>query len=116
MDFSYSKEHNAFYTFLLKGDLIDRLKADSLMNEIETLLAEGNTKLILDVVDLKYMNSSGLNVLISILTKVRKAGGELVIVNVSKKVNDLLVLTKLNTIFIIADDRSDAEEKLKSIQ
>ena len=58
------------------------------------------------------MNSSGLNVLIQLLTKTRTSGGESVICNVNKKVNDLLVITKLNTLFKVADSKDDAVKML----
>jgi anti-anti-sigma factor len=54
------------------------------------------------------MNSSGLNTLIQLLTKARVAGGEAVLFNLNKKINELILITKLHTLFKIADSKIDA--------
>ena len=97
----------------LVGELIDKNQADNLNSEIDNLLLEKKLKYIFDLKDLKYMNSSGLNTLIHLLTKARKNGGEVVIANVSKKVNELLIITKLNTLFTVTDSVEKAIPKLK---
>ena len=75
---------------------------------MDELLTVGKNKLVIDLSDLKYMNSSGLNVLIQLLTKTRISGGDSVICHVNKKVNELLIITKLNTLFKVADTQKDA--------
>lgn len=92
----------------LTGELIDKNQAIDLIKSVEGLLDAGKTKWVIDLTDLKYMNSSGLNVLIQLLSKTRTRGGESVICHVSKKVNDLLIITKLNTLFKITDSKEDA--------
>lgn len=54
------------------------------------------------------MNSSGLNTLIQLLTKTRNSGGETVIYNMNKKINELLLITKLNTLFKIVETEQEA--------
>ena len=113
MIFEYSiKEENKLQLIFLSGELIDKNQATDLMKQVDEILELGNNKLIIDLSDLKYMNSSGLNVLIQLLTKARTHGGESVIFNVSKKVNDLLVITKLNTLFKVALTTDDAKNLL----
>ena len=113
MIFEYSiKEENKLQLIFLSGELIDKNQATDLMKQVDEILELGNNKLIIDLSDLKYMNSSGLNVLIQLLTKARTHGGESVICNVSKKVNDLLVITKLNTLFKVALTTDDAKNLL----
>ena len=104
-------EENSIQVLVLSGELIDKNQTNDLVKDVDQLLLDGKNKLIIDLSDLKYMNSSGLNVLIQLLTKTRTNGGESVIFNVSKKVNDLLVITKLNTLFKLADSK-DAAIKL----
>lgn len=87
----------------LHGQLIDKSQADKFNTEIDDLLANNKLKFVYDLGELKYMNSSGLNSLINLLSKTRKVGGEVIIANVSKKVNELLVITKLNTLFTVSD-------------
>jgi anti-sigma B factor antagonist len=111
LDYKITEENN-IQVLVLSGELIDKNQAINLVKNIDELLIEGKNKLIIDLSDLKYMNSSGLNVLIQLLTKTRTNGGESVIFNVSKKVNDLLVITKLNTLFKVADSKESAIKML----
>jgi anti-sigma B factor antagonist len=99
-------------TFQLTGELIDRNQAVALLSEIETDIANGKNKFLLNLQELKYANSSGLNVLINILTKARKAGGDVAICCVNKKISELLAITKLDSIFNVSTDEADAFTKL----
>jgi anti-sigma B factor antagonist len=110
-DYHISEENN-FQILKLSGELIDKHQAIDLMKSIDGLLDTDKNKWAIDLSDLKYMNSSGLNVLIQILTRTRNKGGESVIFNVSKKVNELLVITKLNTLFKVSGTKAEALEKL----
>ncbi len=105
-------EENKIQILFLSGELIDKNQANDLIIQVNGLLEAGNHKFIIDLADLKYMNSSGLNVLIQLLTKTRNNGGDSVICNVSKKVNELLIITKLNTLFKVADDKEAAKKLL----
>jgi len=111
LDYSITEENN-IQVLVLKGELIDKNQAIDLIKNIDELLELGKNKLVIDLSDLKYMNSSGLNVLIQLLTKTRTSGGESVIFNVSKKVNELLIITKLNTLFKVTDTKEDAMKLL----
>jgi anti-sigma B factor antagonist len=114
MEFTYTNEQSdQIQIYKLSGQLIDRAQAESFLKTVEESIAQGNNRIVLDLMDLKYVNSSGLNVLINILTKCRTKGGEAVISGVSKKVSELLVITKLNTVFTVAENREDALEKIK---
>lgn len=109
MVFDYKiSEENSVEILSLEGELIDKNQAGQLIKQVDELLESGKTRFIIDLAGLKYMNSSGLNVLIQLLTKTRNKGGESVICHVSKKVNELLIITKLNTLFKVAETREDA--------
>lgn len=97
----------------LTGELIDRNQATALLEEIEAAISNGATKFVLNLQGLKYVNSSGLNVLINILTKARKAGGDLAICCVNKKISELMAITKLDSIFNVSSDEEAAYSKLK---
>lgn len=99
-----SSKQGAVNTYLFYGELVDRAQADSLLREIEDKVTTGENKFLLNLADLKYLNSSGLNIMINILTKARKAGGDVAICNVNKKVRELLVITKLNSVFNVCEN------------
>lgn len=98
----------------LYGELIDRNQAQELMDLVTRLSEEGQNKIILELSELKYMNSTGLNVLINILTKTRKNGGDLVIAGISSKVHELLLVTKLNSVFTVTDTTEEAVARFNS--
>jgi anti-sigma B factor antagonist len=98
----------------LSGELIDRNQATTMLTEIEDAITGGETKFLLNLQDLKYINSSGLNVLINVLTKARKAGGDLAVCNVNSKISQLMTITKLDTIFNVSIDETSAYNKLIS--
>lgn len=97
----------------LYGELIDKNQANELIADVSNFLKEKKLKYVFDLGELKYMNSSGLNTLINLLTMTRKEGGEVVMANLSKKVNELLVITKLNTLFTVCESVEKGIAKLK---
>lgn len=107
LDFNIIEENN-IQILTISGELIDKNQAINLLNAVDELVESDKNKLIIDIKDLKYMNSSGLNVLIQLLTKTRNNGGESVIYNVNKKITELLIITKLNTLFKIAETKEEA--------
>ena len=64
--------------------------------------------------ELQYMNSTGLNILINVLTRTRNAGGDTLIAAVSHSVRQLFVVTKLDTVFTITDTVDEAVAKLSA--
>ena len=104
MSFTYeTKTHSGILILTLKGELIDKSHADKLIEEINKSIENNHIRFVIDLGELKYINSSGLTILIQILTKARKAGGEAAISNVGKRIKELLVITKLNTVFTVSD-------------
>jgi anti-sigma B factor antagonist len=80
----------------------------TLREEIRKLLADGSKKIVLNLADVNYIDSSGLGELVSAYTAVKNAGGELKLLNLTSKVRDLLVITKLVTVFDVKDDEASA--------
>lgn len=110
-EYKLSKQKN-INLFQLYGELIDRNQATELLAEIDANIRNGENKIVLNLENLKYINSSGLNVLINILTKARKEGGDVAICCVNKKINELLVITKLDSIFNVSENEEMALELL----
>jgi anti-sigma B factor antagonist len=83
---------------------------DELHAVVEAEMVKDQPNLILNLAEIKILNSLGINSLIKIFTKCRNNGGDLYIVNISEKINQVLLLTKLNTVLNIANSTAEAEE------
>ena len=79
-----------------------------LRDQIRDLLGKGEKKILLNLGDVTYIDSSGIGELVSAFTTVRNQGGELKLLNLTKKVHDLLQITKLYTVFDVKDDETSA--------
>jgi anti-sigma B factor antagonist len=109
MNFEYStRENGPVITLALKGDLMERNQAEPLLSQHQQFLQAGSRSFIINLKELRYMNSSGINVLINILTRSRNMGGEVVVTQLSDKAKQLLVVTKLNTVFNVTETEEEA--------
>lgn len=110
MEFSFSvAQTESLADYQLIGNLMDKESANDLVNSFEEKLNDGITYFVFNLEEMSYLNSTGLNVLIGLLTKVRNSGGELIICSVPKKINQLLLITKLNTVFNVAMSTNEAK-------
>ena len=75
---------------------------------VRDLLGKGTKRILLNLGDVTYIDSSGIGELVSAFTSVRNQGGELKLLNLTKKVHDLLQITKLYTVFDVKDDEAAA--------
>lgn len=83
----------------LKGNVMGGPEAAEFSETLKKLLSEGKNKIVIDLSEVKFMNSSGLGMLISGLTTVSKEGGKLKLAGMGDKIESLLMITKLITIF-----------------
>lgn len=95
------------------GEVFTEEEYKPLFEAVNTQLENGNKKIIFNLEGMSYMNSLGLNSLIKSFTSIRNEGGDMVIVNISKKINQVLILTKLNSVLNIATSLKNAIEHLK---
>ncbi|MBZ5646675.1 MAG: STAS domain-containing protein [Acidobacteriia bacterium] len=79
-----------------------------LRDAVRDLVGKGSKKILLNLGDVTYIDSSGIGELVSAFTTVRNQGGELKLLNLTKKVHDLLQITKLYTVFDVKDDEATA--------
>src|ERR1700738_498465 len=79
-----------------------------LRDTVRELLSKGQKKILLNLGEVTYIDSSGIGELVSAFTTVRNQGGELKLLNLTKKVHDLLHITKLYTVFDVKDDEAGA--------
>jgi anti-sigma B factor antagonist len=84
-----------------------------LRDTIRDLLGKAQKKILLNLGDITYIDSSGIGELVSAFTSVRNQGGELKLLKLTKKVHDLLQITKLYTVFDIKDDEAAAVASFK---
>jgi anti-sigma B factor antagonist len=80
----------------------------ALRNKVRELVAAGSHNLVLNLADVTYMDSSGLGELIGAHTTITTAGGEMKLLNLAKRVHDLLKITKLYTVFEVFEDEAAA--------
>jgi anti-sigma B factor antagonist len=79
-----------------------------LRDTVKDLLAKGHRKILVNLAEVTYIDSSGIGELISAFTSVRNQGGELKLLHLTKKIHDLLQITKLYTVFDVKDDEAQA--------
>ena len=84
-----------------------------LRNNIQKLLADGDRKFLLNLTDVDYIDSSGLGELVTSFTTVRNQNGELKLLNLTRRVQDLLQITKLLTVFESFNSEAEALKTLK---
>ena len=75
---------------------------------VSNLLSEGHVKILLNLAGVSFIDSSGLGMLVASVASVRKAGGEMKLAKLTDKVDDLMEVTRLYTVFDIADDEASA--------
>lgn len=107
MKFSQTTENNALI-LALEGDLIGENSGIDLIEVVNNHIQKGIRHAVIDISGLRYMNSSGIGVLITIMTKFRNKGGEVCLMQPSENVKKLLIITKLNNIFHIVANRDEA--------
>ncbi len=90
----------------LSGRIVAGDGSAALRDLIRNLISEGNKKILLNLRNVDYIDSSGLGELVSAFTSMRSGGGELKLLNLTKRVHNLLQITKLYTVFDITDDEA----------
>ena len=95
----------------LKGNVMGGDDTKDFNDLLHKLIDEGKKKVVLDLSDVKFMNSSGLGMLISGLTTMKKNDGALKLAGATEKIESLLIITKLITIF---ESYDSVDEAIKS--
>jgi anti-sigma B factor antagonist len=106
MNFEVSRQ-NDVTIIEVSGQLIVGNRQE-LKEDVLKLLESGARKFLIDFKDTAYIDSSGLGVLVSLSKKIREKGGEMRLSNLNEDLRTLFELTKLDTLFYIADSRDEA--------
>lgn len=99
---------NGITILSLSGNLLGEKDAKPILESVGISIENKSNKFVLDLVDMKYINSTGLSVLLTVLTKSRNAGGEMVIINIPEQLASLLKITKLSDLFPQAASKAEA--------
>ena len=94
-----------------KGNVIGGPDSEEFSKLLHSYIDEGKKNIVVDLKNVKFMNSSGLGMLISGFTTVKNGGGTFKLANATEKINSLLVITKLITIF---ENYNSVDEAIKS--
>jgi anti-anti-sigma factor len=105
--------HEKVPVFRISGKMLENTEDSPLWDAIDSL-PEANHKVVIDLTEVKIMNSSGIGLCLKCFTSLRNKGGEVVFCGVSNTVGHLFLLTKLNSIFTISADVASALQLLKS--
>jgi anti-sigma B factor antagonist len=100
----------------LSGNLIGEDNGPEIIEKVNDFINENVILCAVDISNVKYINSSGIGVLITLLTKFRNKGGELYLINPSEHVKKLIIITKLNAIFNIVNEVEEAVNSLQKIK
>jgi anti-sigma B factor antagonist len=92
----------------LSGKIVLGEGDSQVRDRVKDLLADGQRRILLDLGNINYIDSAGLGALISSYTTTKREGGQLKLVNLTKRIQDLLSITKLITVFDTYDDEKEA--------
>ena len=106
-----SREENDVIILEPKGKIMGGPDATMLHDFLHDLIKQDKKKVVIDLSKVEWMNSTGLGILISGLTTLRNNGGELKLARVTEKIQSLLAITKLITVF---ENHDSVEEAVKS--
>ena len=98
--------------YSLNGDFLRNATAEEFIDQLEHDLEKGKRKFLLNLKDLKHIDSSGLSVLLRFFTKIRNKGGDSSIIHPAVSVLKLLEISKLNTVFRIETSEESAIQHL----
>ena len=93
----------------IHGRLVLGEETEALRQRVKRLIAAGHKRIIFDLKELTYMDSSGLSTMISSFVSVRNQGGQLKLVNLTQRVSDLMQITKLSTVFEVYNSMEEAQ-------
>lgn len=98
----------------VSGKLMGGPDADVFLSIVRQVLADGTRHLLVDLGEVSWINSTGLGILISSYTTVRKQDGALKLLNVNRRIESILMTTKLNTYFESFQDETQALESFRA--
>ena len=108
------RESGAVTVLDLSGKITMGEDGNLLKDKLQSLLHQGKKNILLNLDQVSYVDSAGLGAIVSAYTTVTREGGALKLANVTKKLQDLLSITKLLTVFETFDSEAEAVRSYKS--
>jgi anti-sigma B factor antagonist len=105
---SQVREVNGVTVLDLAGRITLGAGSQQLRDSIHNLMKEGRKKILLNLAEINYIDSSGVGELVGAFATVRREGGELKLMRLTKKVQDLMQMTKLYSVFDVKEDEASA--------
>lgn len=105
--------HGEIAIFKLDGNMLGTPENNQIKNDIIDYLEKGVNKFILDLTELKHINSTGLGIFITLLTKIKSKNGEMILCNPSQSISNLMKITKLTSVFNILPNLEEAVNHFK---
>jgi anti-sigma B factor antagonist len=102
------KESSGVTVLVLAGRVTLGEESSKLRTKLKDLLGEGKTRVVLDLAEVKYIDSAGLGTLVAGYTSARNQGASMKLANLTKKFDEQLHITKLVTVFDVYDSVADA--------
>ena len=109
----HSREVDGVTVLDLSGRITLGEGSVQIRDAIRDLISKGQKSILLNLADVNYIDSSGLGELVSAFTTSKNQGADLKLLHLTKKVHDLLQLTKLYTVFDVKDDEASAIASFK---
>ena len=103
-----TREANGIILIDLSGQVTLGEACAAIRDEVRDQLGNGSNKIVLNLADVTYIDSAGLGELTGAYTSVKNRGGELKLLSLTKRVRDLMQITKLYTVFDVHDDEKKA--------
>jgi len=94
----------------IRGQITLGEETSVLREKVKGLVAAGHTRIILDLAEVNYIDSAGLATLVWVYTSARKQGGDVKLLHLTKRVRDLLQITRLSTVFELHDTLESAQQ------
>ncbi|PSR03672.1 MAG: hypothetical protein BRD50_05420 [Bacteroidetes bacterium SW_11_45_7] len=115
MEFTFKKDQEKDITIVkLSGNLLAEVESKDFLARMTDKINEGEVNFIFDLSDMQFINISGLGMLLTCLTKARKAGGEVILAEINKQLQDLLAMTKLSSIFTTSSSMKEAMQQFQT--
>jgi anti-sigma B factor antagonist len=96
------------------GRIVFGEESSLLRDEIKKAIADGNKRIVLNLGEVSYIDSGGLGTLVALHTTAHNAGGTIKLASLTRRVGDLLQVTKLATVFEVHDSEYDALEAFRT--